>query len=160
MKSKKVITFWIVAISMKQFWTVNMNTNISELTMSLAHNFPSILFTEITKIPYFSFEKVRFALYLLWINAKQCLLRCILIWGHAFAYLSKREKIQYWTYIYTKYVENSEARISSTHSFAYSYRLWNCILSYLPYLYLIFKKFFTVPFKNCYSFYCINLNLD
>ena len=35
-----------------------MNMQMSEL-MSLHHNFPLILFTEMTKIPYFSYENVK-----------------------------------------------------------------------------------------------------
>ena len=52
-------------------WTVDMNMQMSELTMSSPQNFPFILFTEMTQIhAYFSYEKVKFALYPLWINAK------------------------------------------------------------------------------------------
>ena len=35
---------------------------MSELMMSSPHNFPLILFIEMTKIPYFSNEKVKLAL--------------------------------------------------------------------------------------------------
>ena len=34
---------------------------MSELMMSSSHNFPLSLFTEMTKIPYFSYEKVKLA---------------------------------------------------------------------------------------------------
>ena len=43
-------------------WAVDMNMQMSEL-MSSPHNFPFILFTEMTKIPYFSYEKVKLALH-------------------------------------------------------------------------------------------------
>ena len=43
-------------------WTVEMNMQMSELMSSL-HNFPLILFTEIVKIPYFSYEKVKLDFY-------------------------------------------------------------------------------------------------
>ena len=36
-----------------------MNMQISELMMSSPHNFPCILFTEMMKIPDFSYEKVK-----------------------------------------------------------------------------------------------------
>ena len=50
-------------------WTVDMNMQMSEL-MSSPHNFPLILFTEVTKIPYFCYEQVKLVLYPLWINAE------------------------------------------------------------------------------------------
>ena len=34
-----------------------------ELVMSWPHNFPLILFTQLTKIPYFIYENVKLALY-------------------------------------------------------------------------------------------------
>ena len=39
-----------------------MNMQMSELMMSSPHNFPFILYTEMTKISYFSYEIVRLAL--------------------------------------------------------------------------------------------------
>ena len=36
-----------------------MNMQMSELMMSSPHNFPFILYTEMTKISYFSYENVR-----------------------------------------------------------------------------------------------------
>ena len=39
-----------------------MNMQMSELMMSSPHNFPFIWYTEITKISYFSYENVRFAI--------------------------------------------------------------------------------------------------
>ena len=53
---------------------------MSELMMSLPHNFPFILFTAMTKIPYFSYDKVKLALYPLWISAEYCLLNFALIY--------------------------------------------------------------------------------
>ena len=44
-----------------------------------------------TKIPYFSYEKVNRALYPLWINA-ECLLWYIFIWGHSCTCLSKKRR--------------------------------------------------------------------
>ena len=42
---------------------VDMNMQMSELMMmSSPHNFPYTLFTEMTKMPYFSYEKVKLAL--------------------------------------------------------------------------------------------------
>ena len=40
-----------------------MNMQINELMTSLCHNFPLILFIKMTKIPYFSYEKVKLATY-------------------------------------------------------------------------------------------------
>ena len=39
-----------------------MNMQMSELMMSSPHNFPFILYTEITKISDFSYANVKFAL--------------------------------------------------------------------------------------------------
>ena len=47
-----------------------MNMQMSEVIMSLPHSFPFILYTEMTKISYFSYENVRPALILLWIDAE------------------------------------------------------------------------------------------
>ena len=51
-------------------WPVDMNMQMSEVMMSSPHNFPFILYTKITKISYFSYENVRLALILLWIDAE------------------------------------------------------------------------------------------
>ena len=51
-------------------WPVDMNMQMSELMMSSPHNFPFILYTEMTKISYFSYEYVRLALIPLWIDAE------------------------------------------------------------------------------------------
>ena len=40
-----------------------MQINV-ELIITLPHNFPLILFTELTKIPYFNYDKVKLALYI------------------------------------------------------------------------------------------------
>ena len=92
---------------------------MSELMMSSPHNFPCILFTKMMKIPYFSYERVKLAFI-------STLNRCRMIWGHAFTCLSKNMKI--FQILYTKYMENGEAMKSSTHSFAYSYRLLRNVL--------------------------------
>ena len=47
-----------------------MNMQMSELMMSSPHNFPFMLYTEMTKISYFSYEYVRLALIPLWIDAE------------------------------------------------------------------------------------------
>ena len=67
--------------------------------MSSPHNFPLILFTEMTKIPYFSYEKVKLALYTLRINAEQCLLSYILILGHVF--MLEQKEINIFKMLYT-----------------------------------------------------------
>ena len=52
-------------------WTVDIN--MSELMMSkVASHFPYVLFTEMTKIPYFSYEKVKLALYPRWMQNNVC----------------------------------------------------------------------------------------
>ena len=43
-------------------WPVDMNMQMSEVMMSSPHNFPFILYTEMTKISYFRSENVRLAL--------------------------------------------------------------------------------------------------
>ena len=43
-------------------WPVDMNMQMSELMMSSPHNFPFILYTEMTKISYFSYENITLAL--------------------------------------------------------------------------------------------------
>ena len=52
-------------------WPVDMNMQMSEVMMSSPHNFPFILYTEMTKISYFSCENVRLALIPLWIDKMQ-----------------------------------------------------------------------------------------
>ena len=47
-----------------------MTMQMSELMMSSPHNFPFILYTEMTKISNFSYENVRLALILLLIAAE------------------------------------------------------------------------------------------
>ena len=79
----------------------------------------------------------------------------------------KREYVQ--NFICTKYMENCEAMTSSTHSFAFSYRLFKkfFIANYENSKFHIFlillshlHQIFTFLFKMFYSFYWINLNLD
>ena len=43
---------------------------MSEVMMSSPYKFPFILYTEMTKISYFSYENVRLALIPLWIDAE------------------------------------------------------------------------------------------
>ena len=47
-----------------------MNMQMSELMMSSPHNFPFILYTEMTKMSNFSYENVRLALIPLLIDAE------------------------------------------------------------------------------------------
>ena len=63
---------------------------------------------------------------------------------------------------YTKYMKNCEVMTSSTHSFAYSYRLFkkrfienyeNSKLLYLLYSLSDLHQIFTVLFEIVYSFY-------
>ena len=57
-------------ISRNISWPVDMNMQMSEVMMSSPHNFPLILYTEMTKISYFNYENVRLALISLWIDAE------------------------------------------------------------------------------------------
>ena len=49
---------------------IDMNMQMSDLMMSLPHNFPFILYTEMTKISFFSYENDRLALIPLWIDSE------------------------------------------------------------------------------------------
>ena len=51
-------------------WPVGKNMQMSELMMSLPHNFPFILCTEMTKISYFSYGNVRLASIPFWIDVE------------------------------------------------------------------------------------------
>ena len=102
---------------------------MSELMMSSPHNFPCILFTEMTKIPYFSYERVKLALYPLWINA--CRIMFALI-----------------------YFDNCEVMRSSTHSFAYTYRLFKkCLVDNYEYKQLHIFLIFPPIYIKCSLFY-------
>ena len=71
LKNKEVMKFWSFENFQDTFsWPVRMNMQMSELMMSSPHNFPFILYTEMTKISYFSYENVRLALITLWIDAE------------------------------------------------------------------------------------------
>ena len=71
LKNKEVMTLWNFTNFQETIsWPVNMNMQMSELMMSSPHNFPFILYTEMTKISYFSYENVRLALITLWIDAE------------------------------------------------------------------------------------------
>ena len=62
------------------------------------------------------------------------------------------------SFLGTKYMENCEAMTSSTHSFAYSYRLFKkCFDENLPYFLSDLRKIVTVLFEMFYSFYWFNL---
>ena len=56
LKNKEVMKFWnkFRKFSRNSSWPVAMNMQMSELMMSLPHNFPFTLYTEMTKISYFS----------------------------------------------------------------------------------------------------------
>ena len=62
LKNKEVMTLWSFANFQETYWPVDMNMQMSELMMSSPHNFPFILYTEMTKISYFSYDNVRLAL--------------------------------------------------------------------------------------------------
>ena len=97
-----------------------------------------------------------------------------MVWSDIFWYgdihvWAKKKKIIF-KIVCTKYMGNCEAMRSSTHSFAYSYRLFKkCFwwklqkfkISYLPYLLSHLKhQMFTVIFEMFYSFSWNNLNLN
>ena len=69
-KIRKLWHFEVSRIFKKHFLTSRYDMQMSELMMSSPHNFPFILYTEMTKISYFSYENVRLALILLWIDAE------------------------------------------------------------------------------------------
>ena len=94
---------------------------MSELMMSSPHNFPFILYTEMTKISYFSYENVRLALITLWIDAN--IVNTNISWYEGHNYQKFGQKIKIFKILCTKYMASSEAMTSSTHSFAYSYGL-------------------------------------
>ena len=73
------------------------------------------------KFHIFSYENVRLALIPLWIDAELCKLQYILIWGTYYHKFGQNIKI--FKLLWTKYMASSEVMTSSTHSFAYSYRL-------------------------------------
>ena len=143
---------------------------MSELMMSSPHNFPCLLFTEITKIPYHISATRKYwklALYLLWINAK-CLRRYILIWGHVlhffFMFEPKIEKFQNYIYkIHGKLWGDDifNLLICIIHidcSKMFSWKLWK--FKDLPYFLSNLHQIFTILFEMFYSFYWINLNPD
>ena len=129
--------------------------------MSSPHNFPLILFTEMMKIPYFSYEKLKLVLCPL----NKCRIMFALIgfdMGTCFNMFEEKKS-------YKEYMEKSEAMTSSTHSFAYCLRNISLIITksltlpifliFLSDLHQIFPV--TVLFNMFYSFYWINLiNLD
>ena len=135
-------------------WTVDMNMQMSELMMPLPHNFPFILFTKMTKIPYFSYEKVKLALYPLWINA-ECLLWYILIRGNAFGTTCLRgENENFQHFMYRIHVKLWGDDINSL-TCIYSYRqfkkrfveITKFKISYLPYISSNLHQIFTVLFE-------------
>ena len=69
-KIRKLWHFEVSQISRNISWPVDMNMQMSELMMSSPHNFPFILYTEMTKISYFSYVNVRLALIPLYIHAE------------------------------------------------------------------------------------------
>ena len=71
-ENKEVMTLWSFSNLQETLfsWPVDMNMQMSELMKSSPHKFPFILYTEITKISYFSYENVRLDLIPLWIDAE------------------------------------------------------------------------------------------
>ena len=71
-KIRKLWHFEVSRIFKKQFLTSRYEYVIilSEVMMSSPHNFPLILYTEMTKISYFIYENVRHALIPIWIDAE------------------------------------------------------------------------------------------
>ena len=69
-KITKLWHFEVSQIFKKHFLTSRYDIAMSEVMMSSPHNFPFILYTEMTKISYFSYENVRLALIPLWIDAE------------------------------------------------------------------------------------------
>ena len=104
-------------------WTVDINMQMSELMMSSPHNFPYIL--------YFVHRNAENPIFQLW-ECKPCLIStlkkmqnnvCSDIFWHGDILVWAKRKFS--NISYTKYMDNNcEAMISSTHSFAYSYRLF------------------------------------
>ena len=70
LKNKEVMTFEVSQIFRKHFLTSPYEYANEWVMMSSPHNFPFILYTEMTKISYFSYEHVRLALITLWIDAE------------------------------------------------------------------------------------------
>ena len=70
-------------------WPVDINMQMSEVMMSSPHNFPFILYTEMTKISYFSYENVRLALIPLWIDANNVNSNISWYEGHTITSLGK-----------------------------------------------------------------------
>ena len=130
--------FFIYNFQRNISWTVNMNMHMIELMMSLPHNFPCILFTEMTKIPYFSYEKVKLAFFISTLNKCRIMLLWLCNMGTCF-YMIEQKINKNFNILYTKYMymENCEEITSSTHSFAYIIFIStaNC------HIFLIFIKF-------------------
>ena len=85
----------------------------NESMMSLPHNnCPIIFFTKITKIPYFSYEKVKLALYPHYIKAN--IMFALIYFDMGTYFYMFEQKIRNLKMLCTKYVENSEAMTSST----------------------------------------------
>ena len=135
-------------------WTVNMNMQMSELMMSS---------------PQFSINFVHRndenPIFQIW-ESKTCLLstlnKCRIMFALMYFDMGTcvymfEQKIKICKILYTKYMEKSEAMTSSTHSFAYSYRLFkkcfvenyeNSKFHIFLILYLIYVKImFTVLFQ-------------
>ena len=116
-------------------WTVVMNMQMSDLMMSSPHNLPCILFTEMTKIPYFSYEKVKLAI--LSILNKCKILFALIYFDMGRGFYMFEQKRGNFQISYTKYMGNCEVMRSSTHSFAFT-----------TYSYQLFKKFFVENYEH------------
>ena len=100
---------------------------MSEVMMSSPHNFPFILYTEITKISYFSYENVRLAFNNISLNSCRIMLTPIYLdLRDILSQVGQNIKIFKILYIHcTKYMASSEVMTSSTHSFAYIHIDWS-----------------------------------
>ena len=79
-----------------------------------------------------SYEKIKLTLYPLWMDAEECLLWYVMIWGHAFTCLSKKRG-------------NFHNFIQDTWKIV---RRWDHQLNSFPYSYWLFKKCFVEKYKN------------
>ena len=131
-------------------WTISMNIyKFSEL-MSSPHKFPFNLFTEMTQISHFSYERVKLGLKVIsTLNKCKILFNTPIYFdmGTCFWMFEQKKKIS------SKYLiqnmEICEVMTSSTHSFAYSFRLFKkCLMKHCDtlqfhiFLYFIFNPFF------------------
>ena len=148
-----------------------MNMQISEFMMSSPHNFPCILFTEMTKIPCFSYEKVKLALYISTLNKCRIMFALIyLFWYgdmllHVWATKWKFSQFSIYKIHGKLWGDEINSLISIFISIVQEIFHWK--LRKYKYEHIVSSFFFssdlyqnfTVLFEMLYSFYWINLNL-